>query len=136
MSYLPDNNEDESRAYLVEASVYFEGAVRKMRDEQRAWKQACREFVSSSEMALKAVHVYYGTEPDRTHRVHELYESCPDETIRLLNIQPEDLRTFSSWYLSPYHIARGATRRNVEMCENIAGRILNWAAGIVDDTDH
>ncbi len=132
MSALPASNGETAREMLRRAKVAHWGADAHHRQGREHWEFACRDYVHAAELALKAVYVKHEQSFERTHDIGDLYQNCPDPSrSAVLGLADAALRTFSSWYLSPYSIERRATEQDLANCQEISSRILRWAEDVV-----
>ena len=103
MSALSTTNGETAREMLKRALVAKGTADWNGRQEPEYREFACRNYVHTAELALKAVYVKHEQPFERTPNIAELYENCPDlSRSSLLGLADAALRTFSSWYLSSY----------------------------------
>lgn len=137
MSALPATNGETVKEMLRRAKVAHWGADAHHQQGREHWEFAnrgnpSRDYVHVAELALKAVYVKHEQPFERTHDIGDLYQNCPDPNRSAVpGLGGAALRTFSSWYLSPYSIERRATEQDLANRQEISNRIVRWAEDVV-----
>ncbi len=133
MSALSTTNGETAREMLKRALVAKGTADWNGRQEPEYREFACRNYVHTAELALKAVYVKHEQPFERTPNIAELYESCPEPSRPDGGFDSAVLQDFSVWYPGPYFIERHANRQDLNNCQEMAGQLVEWARRILHD---
>ena len=136
MSNLPATNGEAAQEWIRRAAWRYGTGVRVL-EETVDTKEAVRDFASAAELAIKAVYIKHEMFHPRTHSVGKLLQGCPDPTVwqALEGYSEGFVKAFSQHYLAPYVLAQPVPLEDVERCRSFAERIVEWAEGVIRETD-
>ncbi|MBM3266565.1 MAG: HEPN domain-containing protein [Candidatus Sericytochromatia bacterium] len=122
---------DDAARWLRFAQEDLESAQTILREQGRAWRNACWHALQAAEKACKAVLVLNGIAYPRTHDLDRLVLLLPAEMRSL--IAGSDLSWLSEWAIESRYPGDWpeAERQDAERAIAIAGRVCERAAEVL-----
>ncbi len=125
MSYLPDNNAEESHTWLDRARIQVDLAG--FAAGRQYWHEACHHLVCAAELAVKAVYISENISVPRRHILWDLLLACPLASVREQVSQAfveTALNRFSGYYFSVYPDGEDADQGIYIWCSRITEQVV------------